>query len=915
MIFCIGSSQNGIAMWRKLKTYTVHSLILFLISLLVFSAAMPRFCTYLAALCAVEWSCIFLYSQNNNHQFFYRVLCMVGGNVSAFVLQWIAMERVISVSNLGGWEFVLLLLLLIGTIYIVRGLLSKSTQQVPHSSAVAPKIPSMLPERSYDLQRLDGFLESGTPLIGVNAPWGDGKTFMINRLCSMSHVRDRYEIVRINVLAGNEDEIELTLMNEFDQILRRNHIFSLASKQMLKFLDSNDILKQFRWMLIEDTQSVSTTFLRVLGDLEKLDKKVLIIVDDIERLGNETLIRKVFALMESVSSNRVQIVYLFNKSMLTGFDRNYLEKYIPRYMNLTPIRFKSIVCALWDELEMDMTTVACRDVGNLVEFPKINPTILNILELDLIGGSHAFRLDNITVRRVQIFLVEFRDMIDLLDKSDGTAFSGFSEINRELLLKGVFIKHFLHDDFEQIRIATSLVDSFLFQLSEAAKTFLAEFDQHVPDRVPLSYLFDIHRQVKSSEDMKHLMSLILEDDGNYNRLLALSMLGFDYADILRDIQKSEQAAPTAASRAMSHRNLFIMKAEQIGNEAITDIERNRNNERIDRVMWNLVANGSSEWANLDAYIKHFQRTVLSAAREDQQKAWEKFASDAWNGTIYKNNTTQQRLAADKYLPLFQGFRVMSTDAEQWIKLLDFYFQQEKENGISAEMLQNLNYVDMGDRRVYISVLKHFNQCRIIGNLNSEPCMYRFLMLTLRMVFTLGYTKDNLFHSMWYLESEAPDPKELFPTDRWSRATAELVGQFDNMKCILEREKQSTLDLSWFFSDIDTIIQFIDKCKELSQAKRSLRMRTPHIEMEEHIHSRHQDICDMLKEELQAGMDVGKWLDRLRSAYEEGKLDPSEIKELIALVNKRKPGTPPSMIDGPDENYPAKANDSFPADSD
>lgn len=898
-------------MWNKLRNHAVYSLILFLGSLILFSAAMPRFGTYLAALCAVEWNCIFLYRRSDNIQFFCRALWMAAGNFLAFALQWFLMGRTVAVSNIDGLELVLLTLLLIGAAYIAFGLLGSYTQQVCRTPETRTDAPALLPERSDDLQRLEGLLKSGAPLIGVNARWGDGKTFMIDHLCTTSQVCDRYEIVRINVLAGNEDEIELTLINEFDRMLRRNRIFSLASKQMLKFLENNDILKQFRWLLIEDTQSVSTTFLRILNDLEKLEKKVLIIVDDLERLGSEMLIRKVFALMESVSSGKVQIIYLFNSAMLTGFDRNYLEKYIPCYMNLTPICFRSIVYALWDELEMEVAKAARKDMGNMMEIPKINSTIMDILVPDLIGGPHAFRLDNVTVRRVRIFMEEFRDLVNLWDTSDAAVFSQYSDVERELLLKCLFIKHFLYDDFERVVIATSLVDSFLFQLNEEAKALLAAFDQQAPDQVTLFYLFDVRRRIDCSEDMRMIMAAILADDGNYNRLLALSMLGFDYTDILRDIQKPKQAA-AAAPQSMNPRDNFMLRMEQIGNEDVSSIERRRNNERIDRAMWNLAANGSSEWANLDAYVKHFQRTVLSAAPANQQKAWEQFSSDAWNEKIYKNNTTQHRFAIDAFLPLFQGFRVINTDGEQWLNLLDFYFRQE--NDISAEMLQNLNYVDMTDHRVYISVLKRFEQCRIIGNLNPEPCMYRFLIQTLRSAFTLGYTRDSLFHSLWYLGNEVPDSKELIPSERWENAVEELVGQFDDMKRILENEKRNAPPIACFHTDIDVIIRFISKCEELFRAIRPLRMRTLQIKMEKSAsYSRHQELCDTFRQELQSGMDTDKWLVRLCRAYEDGKLDPSEIRELAALANESNAGDSLNIVctvDNLKENYLSQADDSF-----
>lgn len=870
-------------MWNKLRLYAVPSLILFLASLLFFSAAMPRFSIYLSILCALEGIYIILYRRTDNRQFFGRVLSIGAGNLLAYALEWLLLGRAIDASNLDPLELALLALLLAGTIYLVTGLSAKGPRR---GSGDPSGSPGLLPERKYDLERLKGLLENGTPILGVDAQWGDGKTFLTDRLCAMDQIRDRYEIVRIHVLAGNEDEIELTLMNEFDQIFRRNRIFSVASKQMLKFLESSDVLKQFRWLLIEETQSVSATFLNVLSDLKKLDKKVLIIVDDIERLGSEALIRKVFALMESVSSENVQIVYLFNSPMLAGFDRNFLEKYIPIYINLTPIRFKSIVHALWDELKMDGTKAALSDTENMAEFPKLDYTIPHILALDPPGSFRSFRLNNITVRRVRVFLEEFRGLENLWETH--APFSAFPAANHELLLKGLFIKHFLHDDYKRIVPAVSLIDSFPFHLDERAKSIAARFSQPVPDDVTLPYLFNIRRQMDSDQDMQSLMSIILEDDGNYNRLLALAMLGFNFADIRNDLQHPRQAAAGAPRPANPHDRL-ILKAERLGNEDVSDIKRNRGNEQIDRILWNLVANGSSEWADLDAYVRHFQRTVLSVPPADQQAAWERFSSDAYNGSIYKNNTTLCRLGADPYLPLFQGFRVTGADAGQWMKLLDFYFRQERSRRISAEMLQNLIYVDLTDHRVYLALLKHVLSCGIAGNLNLEPCMYRFLTHTLRPAFSLGYTRSELFHSLWYLENDPSGARELAPSTQWEKAAMSIVEQFSHMKSALEREKERTPRLPWLHADIDVIIRFITKCEELSRAEKPLGMRTPRIEVTESTSTYHQERCDAFRKDLREGMEEGLWLERLHDAYDEGALDPLEIDALASLLDKDEHG--------------------------
>ena len=871
-------------MWKKLRDYFVPCLIFFFVSLLVFAAAMPRFGTYLAVLCALEWICIFLYGRKENFQFFFSVLSLGMGNILAFILQWLLLKRIVSYSNVDPLEFILLVLLFAGTI-IILAIVFKNEKK--SQSAKPQKTSHLFFEREHDLHRLESFLQSGVQIIGVDARWGDGKTFLIEQMCILPQIQDYYEIIRINVLAGNEDEIELILMNEFDQILRRNHIFSMASKQMLKLLEGNDILKQLQWLFIKDTQSISTTFSSVLNDLEKLDKKVLIVVDDIERLGNENLIRKVFALMESVTSDKVQIIYLFNSMALVGFDRAYLEKYIPCYMSLTPIRFRSIVRSLWDELRLDMTELACKDIEGMVEFPKSNYSIENILALSPPEDRRPFQLDNITIRRVRVFLEEFRDLSNQRSTSNGKENPTFSNVERELLLKCIFIKHFLHVDFEKIKIGTSVIDSFLFHLDEDAKTVLKEcnFPTPVFDDVPLFYLFDIRQHV-GLENMQRFTKEIFTDNGNYNRLLALSLLGFDYMDIWERIRQAEQPnakinTTTTGIRNKQPLDRFMIRAEQIGNEDISNIERERNNERIDRVIWNLLANGTSERTDFDAYIKHFQELVLNAAPKARNLAWQEFASDAFHQKIYKDNSTRNRFAVDQYLPLFQGFRVTNAHPDQWMELLGFYFNAIEENAISVEMIQNLNYVDMTNHRVYISVLQHFAHCPVVGNLNAEPCMYQFLRQTLRQAFSLGYTKNQLFHALWYPSSDVLETGERIPSDLWENAVMKLTGQFDSMQRSLENDKLSKQNLTAFDSDIDVIIGFIEKCRTLITTKKTIRMRTLHVEVKESVsRSRHQELCDTFQQRLQSGMDVNEWNKQIDSAYEDGKLDPYEVRKLI-----------------------------------
>ena len=158
-------------MWNKLWDRMVLVLAVCLASLLIFSAASLEWSIYLAVLCLAVWICILLYRHKENCTFFVQVLLVGLGNLAAFLLQRFLAGNALLPSSLNRREIVPAALLCLGVVYILFGLLHSMTA---NQSASAKTPPQLFPEREYDLQRLDAFLKHGAPLIGIDAPWGDG---------------------------------------------------------------------------------------------------------------------------------------------------------------------------------------------------------------------------------------------------------------------------------------------------------------------------------------------------------------------------------------------------------------------------------------------------------------------------------------------------------------------------------------------------------------------------------------------------------------------------------------------------------------------------------------------------------------------------------------------------------------------
>ena len=134
----------------------------------------------------------------------------------------------------------------------------------------SPKI--LYKERDYDLQRiLDYILEF--EILGVNAVWGAGKTFVANQLKLKPEVQDQFEIIQIDLLSCNLDMVELILVEELEKVFQRNHIYPQNSHQLKRLLGKNEWTNMLVKIIDEDTAGLSASYESLCREFDKLKKK------------------------------------------------------------------------------------------------------------------------------------------------------------------------------------------------------------------------------------------------------------------------------------------------------------------------------------------------------------------------------------------------------------------------------------------------------------------------------------------------------------------------------------------------------------------------------------------------------------------------------------------------------------------
>ena len=183
------------------------------------------------------------------------------------------------------------------------------------SEVVIKENETLFVARKYDLERLISFVKK-MPIVGLEARWGEGKTFIVNKMIKSEEIYNEFEIISIDLLTCNLDEVENTILLQLDNVLNRHGIFSKSSIQLKKMFKGEKFLEQVQTLLLDDSTTISSTFTELKNDVSKLDKRVLIIFDDIERIPNADVVRKIFAIAEKISGDYIHILYQYFQIMM-----------------------------------------------------------------------------------------------------------------------------------------------------------------------------------------------------------------------------------------------------------------------------------------------------------------------------------------------------------------------------------------------------------------------------------------------------------------------------------------------------------------------------------------------------------------------------------------------------------------------
>ena len=306
--------------------------------------------------------------------------------------------------------------------------------------------------------------------LGIDSEYGTGKTFIVEKTIEELDYK-KFEIIKIRCMLLEKEEIYSYILKKIRKILSKNSIFTVSfeklSNTFLKTID-NKFFGGISELLSQNIVIDEIDYFKEV--IEKLDKTIILVFDDIDRVNDTEKIERILSFISDFSIKNIKILVLFNSQNLKNIDekynRNYLEKYIPVTRKITNIPFiellkKEITSNNLDEEDFKfLYIIEKKDIYiYLKEYQKMRDVFQFNYDFEiLVKGEKEIGSLEFSPRMIKNFIEEVSNFLKLNSEW---------KIEKRLLIAYVFLKNLYYDEFyEKIEnTLKSFVETFPIKLN------------------------------------------------------------------------------------------------------------------------------------------------------------------------------------------------------------------------------------------------------------------------------------------------------------------------------------------------------------------------------------------------------------------------------------------------------------------
>ena len=306
--------------------------------------------------------------------------------------------------------------------------------------------------------------------LGIDSEYGTGKTFIVEKAIEELDYK-KFEIIKIRCMLLEKEEIYSYILKKIRKILSKNSIFTVSfeklSNTFLKTID-NKFFGGISELLSQNIVIDEIDYFKEV--IEKLDKTIILVFDDIDRVNDTEKIERILSFISDFSIKNIKILVLFNSQNLKNinekYNRNYLEKYIPVTRKITNIPFiellkKEITSNNLNEEDFKFLYIIEKE--DIYIYPKEYQKMRDVFQFNydfeiLVKGEIKIGSLEFSPRMIKNFIEEVSNFLKL----------NFEwKIEKRLLIAYVFLKNLYYDEFyEKIEnTSKSFVEIFPIKLN------------------------------------------------------------------------------------------------------------------------------------------------------------------------------------------------------------------------------------------------------------------------------------------------------------------------------------------------------------------------------------------------------------------------------------------------------------------
>ena len=639
--------------------------------------------------------------------------------------------------------------------------------------------------------------------LGIDSEYGTGKTFIVEKTIEELDYK-KFEVIKIRCMLLEKEEIYSYILKKIRKILSKNSIFTVSfeklSNTFLKTID-NKFFGGISELLSQNIVIDEIDYFKEV--IEKLDKTIILIFDDIDRVNDTEKIEKILSFISDFSIKNIKILVLFNSQNLKNigekYNRNYLEKYIPVTRKITGIPFVELLekeITLNNLNEEDFKFLYIIEKEDIFIYPKEYQKMRNIFQFNydfeiLINGKIEIKSLEFSPRIIKNFIEEVSDFLKLNSKW---------KIENRLIISYIFLKNLYYDEFYE-------------KIENTSKSFVEMF--------PININFENKNINLTLEDLdllanivKNKYNILSNKNGCYSNkdingkriFFGKNFFGNSHIDyylnkigeksnnlsIEEKINLIEQFLKNNENYSIKTENLLVYIL--FNYPMYLDNEDYKVKERIDKIekaIKKLTYLGNEEYlSSKEKFYRKFKESLKKENIEEIRNDFNKIFDEFYHNS---NGNTPFYLGIPAYISAMETIVILGTLEEQE-KFLDVILYNDKDKisnvYIEAFLKSDIKKLDLSDK-----IIEYFLKDKIKI---SKDTLYRII--------------ENMERFLFHFYIYNRNPLKKFYKEYLENLKIELEISKDNNSEIFKELNFIEKVYNKYFNFIDKLLEMLDDNK-------------------------------------------------------------------------------------------------------